>query len=128
LSTVNTSIGRDPACSIDDNWPMFLEAWPPLVRRAAEHGIRVGIENCPMQFPTFISDSTTPLAHNLAAHGRNPAHRRVWIPAASCSCKGRPDQPMQVGRYGDPAAGLPHAKASRSGRRALGRLLSQGPL
>jgi sugar phosphate isomerase/epimerase len=31
LSTVNTFVGRDPACSIDDNWPLFREVWPPLV-------------------------------------------------------------------------------------------------
>jgi sugar phosphate isomerase/epimerase len=50
LSTVNTFIGRDPARSIDDNWPVFLEVWPPLVRHAVERGIKIGIENCPMLF------------------------------------------------------------------------------
>ncbi len=50
LSTVNTFIGRDPSRSIDGNWPLFLEVWPPLVRHAAERGIRVAIENCPMLF------------------------------------------------------------------------------
>lgn len=50
LSTVNTFIGRDPARSIDDNWPLLLEVWPPLVRHAAERGINIGIENCPMLF------------------------------------------------------------------------------
>jgi sugar phosphate isomerase/epimerase len=50
LSTVNTFVGRDPARSIDDNWPLFREVWPPLVRYAAERGITIGIENCPMLF------------------------------------------------------------------------------
>jgi sugar phosphate isomerase/epimerase len=50
LSTVNTFVGRDPARSIDDNWPLFREIWPPLVRYAAERGINIGIENCPMLF------------------------------------------------------------------------------
>jgi sugar phosphate isomerase/epimerase len=50
LSTVNTFAGRDPAKSIDDNWPLFLEVWPPLVRHAAERGIKIAIENCPMLF------------------------------------------------------------------------------
>src|SRR5205085_1269525 len=50
LSTVNTFLGRDPARSIDDNWPLFREVWPPLVRYAAERGINIGIENCPMLF------------------------------------------------------------------------------
>jgi sugar phosphate isomerase/epimerase len=50
LSTVNTFVGRDHTRSIDDNWPRFQEVWPPLVRYAAEHGIKIGIENCPMLF------------------------------------------------------------------------------
>jgi sugar phosphate isomerase/epimerase len=50
LSTVNTFIGRDPARSVDDNWPLFREVWPPLVRYAGERGINIGIENCPMLF------------------------------------------------------------------------------
>ena len=50
LSTVNTFVGRNPARSIDDNWPLFREVWPPLVHYAAERGINIGIENCPMLF------------------------------------------------------------------------------
>jgi sugar phosphate isomerase/epimerase len=50
LSTVNTFVGRNPARSIDDNWPLFREVWPPLVRYAAQRGINIGIENCPMLF------------------------------------------------------------------------------
>ena len=30
LSTVNTFVGRDPSKSIEDNWPLFREVWPPL--------------------------------------------------------------------------------------------------
>jgi sugar phosphate isomerase/epimerase len=50
LTTVNTFIGRDPQRSVDDNWPLFQEVWPPLVRYADERGIKIGIENCPMLF------------------------------------------------------------------------------
>src|SRR4051812_46350871 len=50
LSTVNTFAGRDQHRSIDENWPLFQEVWPPLVRYAGERGINVGIENCPMLF------------------------------------------------------------------------------
>ncbi len=50
VSRVNTFVGRDPARSIDDNWPLFQEVWPPLVRHAAERDVRIGIENCPMLF------------------------------------------------------------------------------
>ena len=50
LSTVNTFVGRDWTRSVDENWPRFLEVWRPLIQFAADHGIRVGIENCPMLF------------------------------------------------------------------------------
>jgi sugar phosphate isomerase/epimerase len=50
LATVNTFVGRDPSRSIEDNWPLFREIWPPLVRYAAEREINIGIENCPMLF------------------------------------------------------------------------------
>ena len=50
LDIVNTFIGRDWNLSIDANWPRFLETWKPLVAHAAEHGVRIGIENCPMLF------------------------------------------------------------------------------
>jgi len=50
LDTVNTFIGRNWNLSVDENWPLFLETWKPLVAHAAEHGVRIGIENCPMLF------------------------------------------------------------------------------
>jgi sugar phosphate isomerase/epimerase len=62
LSTVNTFVGRDPARSIDDNWPVFREVWPPLVRYAAERRINIGIENCPMLF----TEDEWPGGKNLA--------------------------------------------------------------
>jgi sugar phosphate isomerase/epimerase len=62
LPVVNTFIGRDPARSVDANWERFLEVWPPLVAFAAEHGINIGIENCPMLF----SGDEWPGGKNLA--------------------------------------------------------------
>jgi sugar phosphate isomerase/epimerase len=50
LSNVNTFIGRDWTRSVDENWPRFLEVWRPLIAHAEAHGVRVGIENCPMLF------------------------------------------------------------------------------
>ena len=50
LGVVNTFIGRDPAKSVDENWPRFLEVWRPLVQFARDHGVRIGMENCPMSF------------------------------------------------------------------------------
>jgi sugar phosphate isomerase/epimerase len=50
IDRVNSFVGRDPSRSIDENWPRFRQVWPPLVRLAEEHGVRIGIENCPMLF------------------------------------------------------------------------------
>jgi sugar phosphate isomerase/epimerase len=50
VGCVNTFVGRDPTRSIEENWPRFLQTWRPLVRFAEEHGVRIGIENCPMLF------------------------------------------------------------------------------
>jgi len=50
LKNVNTFVGRDWTKSVDDNWPRFLRTWRPLIAYAGDHGIKVGIENCPMLF------------------------------------------------------------------------------
>lgn len=50
VGRVNTFVGRDWTRSVDDNWPGFLEVWRPIVRLAEEHGVVIGIENCPMLF------------------------------------------------------------------------------
>src|SRR4051812_23413226 len=50
VNVMNTFVGRDPSKSIEDNWPMFEEIWPPIVAFAEQQGVRIGIENCPMLF------------------------------------------------------------------------------
>ncbi len=50
IGTVTSFIGRDWRASVEDNWPRFLEVWRPLVAEAAQLGLKVGIENCPMLF------------------------------------------------------------------------------
>lgn len=62
LDTVNTFIGRDWHCSVEDNWPRVMEVWKPLVAYAEERQIRIGIENCPMYF----TNDEWPLGKNIA--------------------------------------------------------------
>ena len=62
VHVVNTFIGRNHTCSIDDNWPLLMEVWPPIVRHAEAHGVTLGIENCPMLF----SKDEWPGGKNLA--------------------------------------------------------------
>jgi sugar phosphate isomerase/epimerase len=68
LSVVNTFIGRDPRLTVEANWPLLLEVWRPLVKHAEAHGVRLGIEHCPMLF----SNDEWPGGKNLAV---SPA---VW--------------------------------------------------
>ncbi|MEO7319123.1 MAG: sugar phosphate isomerase/epimerase [Chthoniobacteraceae bacterium] len=62
LENVNTFVGRDWTKSVDDNWPRFLSTWKPLIAWAEEHGVRIGIENCPM----FFTRDEWPGGKNLA--------------------------------------------------------------
>jgi len=62
IDRVNTFVGRDWKLSVEQNWPRFLETWTPLVRRAEDCGVRIGIENCPMLF----TDDEWPGGKNLA--------------------------------------------------------------
>lgn len=50
INTVTTFVGRDKDRTIEDQWADFLAVWEPLVERAGELGVRIGIENCPMRF------------------------------------------------------------------------------
>ncbi len=63
---VNTFIGRDWTKSVDENWPRFLRTWRPLIAFAEDHGVKIGIENCPMLFtrhewPGGTNLATTPV-------------------------------------------------------------------
>ena len=62
VKVVNTFVGRNPALSIDDNWPRFLEVWQDIMAHADQHKVRVAIENCPMLF----TDDEWPGGKNLA--------------------------------------------------------------
>lgn len=50
LDLVTTFIGADHRLSADDNLARYKQVWPDLIRHAGTHGVRLGIENCPMIF------------------------------------------------------------------------------
>ncbi|MDX1965864.1 MAG: sugar phosphate isomerase/epimerase family protein [Planctomycetaceae bacterium] len=79
LTRVTTFVGRDWTKSVDDNWPRFLDTWKPLVQFAEDHGIDIGIENCPMLF----SRDEWPGGKNLACSPK--VWRRMFsdIPSAN---------------------------------------------
>ncbi|MDY6873401.1 MAG: sugar phosphate isomerase/epimerase [Chloroflexota bacterium] len=59
---VGTFIGRDQAKTIEANFEVFKEIWPPIIQYARERGVKVAIENCPMLF----SNDEWPGGQNLA--------------------------------------------------------------
>lgn len=50
VDIVGTFIGRDKNKNVPDNLELFAKIWPPIVKYAAEHQVKIAIENCPMIF------------------------------------------------------------------------------
>jgi sugar phosphate isomerase/epimerase len=66
VPVMNTFVGRDWTKTVDDNWPRFMQVWPPLVHFAEEHGVKIAIENCPMAFTKDEWPGGKNLAHTPA--------------------------------------------------------------
>jgi len=66
VGIVGTFVGRDQARSVADNLDAYARVWPPLVRFAAEHDVRIAIENCPMIFSADEWPGGTNLAYSPA--------------------------------------------------------------
>jgi sugar phosphate isomerase/epimerase len=49
VPTVSTFIGRDPSLSVAENLKLATTVFPPLTAQAAERGVKIAIENCPME-------------------------------------------------------------------------------
>lgn len=100
LRNVNTFVGRDWRKSVDDNWPRFLKVWKPLIRFAEDHGVKIGIENCPMSF----TKDEWPGGKNLAT---TPViWRRMFSDIASDSFGLNYDPSHFVLQHMDPASPL----------------------
>ena len=50
VPVVNTFIGADQHKTVKENFASFTQVWPDHVRFAADHGVKIAIENCPMIF------------------------------------------------------------------------------
>jgi sugar phosphate isomerase/epimerase len=66
VEVVGTFVGRDKDRSEPDNLSLFNQVWPPLVQHAAQHGVRIAIENCPMIFSYDEWPGGTNLAYSPA--------------------------------------------------------------
>jgi sugar phosphate isomerase/epimerase len=47
--TVGTFVGRDPGRTVAENLRQAEQVFPPLVERAGERGVKLIVENCPME-------------------------------------------------------------------------------
>jgi sugar phosphate isomerase/epimerase len=68
VPVVNTFIGADQSKSQDENWDEATRVGPEIISAAADNGVKIAIENCPMIF----SNDEWPAGHNLAY---NP---KIW--------------------------------------------------
>ena len=72
VPVVGTFIGKDKDRTVPDNLEQYARIWPPIVKFARDHGVKIGIENCPMLF----SYDEWPGGTNLAS---TPAiWRKMW--------------------------------------------------
>jgi sugar phosphate isomerase/epimerase len=67
LSNVNSFVGANYQLNLEENFRLFEQVWPSIVRHAEERGVKIGIENCPMLYK-----NTWPFGLNMA---RTPA---IW--------------------------------------------------
>ena len=72
VPVVGTFVGKDKNKTVEQNLEDYAKVWPPIVKFAKEHGVKIGIENCPMLF----SLDEWPGGNNLAS---TPAiWRKMW--------------------------------------------------
>ena len=50
VGLVTTFIGRDQTKTVEENYELVKQIWPPILEKAASLGVKVAIENCPMLF------------------------------------------------------------------------------
>jgi len=69
---VGTFVGKDKNKTVPQNFEDYAKIWPPVVKFAKDHGVKIAIENCPMIF----SYDEWPGGNNLAS---TPAiWRKMW--------------------------------------------------
>jgi sugar phosphate isomerase/epimerase len=125
VHTVNTFVGRDYTAGFEDNWTRFRAVWPDVIKLAEDHGVRVGIENCPMLF----TRDEWPGGKNLAV---NPViWRRMFEEIPSDSFGLNYDPSHMIWQFMDPVRPLRefakklfhvHAKDARIERERLNDL------
>ena len=60
---VGTFVGKDKDQTVEENFAVFKQVWPEIVKYAGDKGVKIAIENCPMIF----SNDEWPGGNNLAS-------------------------------------------------------------
>jgi len=63
VPVVGTFVGKDKNKTVPQNLEDYAKIWPPIVKFAKDHGVKIAIENCPMIF----SYDEWPGGNNLAS-------------------------------------------------------------
>lgn len=72
VPVVGTFVGKDKDKNVPDNLEEYAKVWPGIVKFAAQHHVKIAIENCPMIF----SYDEWPGGNNLAS---SPAiWKKMW--------------------------------------------------
>lgn len=72
VPVVGTFIGKDKDKTVPANFEEYAKVWPPIVKFAKEHHVKIAIENCPMIFTL----DEWPGGNNLAS---SPAiWKKMW--------------------------------------------------
>jgi sugar phosphate isomerase/epimerase len=72
VPVVGTFVGKDKDKTVPANLEEYARVWPPIVKFAADHGVKIAIENCPMIF----SYDEWPGGNNLA--GTPAIWKQMW--------------------------------------------------
>jgi sugar phosphate isomerase/epimerase len=63
VDRITTFIGKNKSLSVEDNMELFKKLWAPIIRKADESNVKIGIENCQMYF----TKDEWPGGNNLAS-------------------------------------------------------------
>lgn len=93
INMVTTFIGKDKDKSVEENLDKYEAVWTPIVRRAEEKGVRIGIENCPM----YYTKDEWPGGNNLASTPYIWREMFKRIPSPSLGLNFDPSHPYLIG-------------------------------
>lgn len=93
IGLVTTFIGKDKDKSVEENLEKYVRVWTPIVRRAEELGVRIGIENCPM----YYTQDEWPGGNNLASTPYIWRQMFQLIPSPSLGLNFDPSHPYLLG-------------------------------